>query len=120
MNRVVPNGLPSGRSRSYRVVRRQDFAAMGHCAMLVKEAVRWRQNRRLFFTKSSSSAAPDDSLQVVLELKEMERVSPPPTSSRAEQIWLTKRSFAQHIQRAMPRAPRRSGSRKASGSRREY
>ncbi len=48
--------------------------------------------------KAASAAASDDSLHVVLELKEMDKRPTPATASRAEQIQLTKQFFAQHIQ----------------------
>ena len=48
--------------------------------------------------KAALAAASDDSLHVVLELKEMDKMPTPARASRAEQIQLTRQSFAQHIQ----------------------
>jgi hypothetical protein len=49
-------------------------------------------------SEAASSAGSDDSLDVVLELKEVNRPSAPSTLSRAEQIQLTKKSFSQQVQ----------------------
>jgi hypothetical protein len=48
--------------------------------------------------QAALSAAPADSMNVVLELKEMDKSPAPPAASRAEQIRLTKQCFAEHIQ----------------------
>ena len=54
--------------------------------------------RTPLLNKAALDAASDDSLNVVLELKEMDKPPAPATASRAEQIQLNKRYFAQHIQ----------------------
>ena len=48
--------------------------------------------------KAVSAAAHEDSLQVVLELKEMDQALAPATASREERIQLGRQSFARHIQ----------------------
>jgi hypothetical protein len=54
--------------------------------------------RTSVLNKAASDAASDDSLYVVLELKEMDKAPAPATASRAEQIQLNKQYFAQYIQ----------------------
>jgi hypothetical protein len=48
--------------------------------------------------KAASTAASDDPLHVVLELKDIDKMPTSATASRAEQIQFTKQSFAKHIQ----------------------